>query len=131
MELLRNLRASTRVLFLYEVTTSRHSRLRTIAERLGMTVQGCSDYAHGLERDGLLAMVDGEYRATKKGVEFLHDRLVDLRSFVERARREMAFIDTTRSEEHTSELQSPDHLVCRLLLVKDSTRVLPHPQSAL
>src|SRR3989449_170650 len=95
MELLRNLRASTRVLFLYEVTTSRHSRLRTIAERLGMTVQGCSDYAHGLERDGLLSMVDGEYRATKKGVEFLHDRLVDLRSFVERARREMAFIETT------------------------------------
>jgi len=95
MELLRNLRASTRVLFLYEVTTSRHSRLRTIAERLGMTVQGCSDYAHGLERDGLLSMVDGEYRATKKGIEFLHDRLVDLRTFVDRARREMAFIETT------------------------------------
>src|SRR5258708_32574587 len=30
------------------------------------------------------------------------------------------FIDRTdvRSEEHTSELQSPDHLVCRLLLEK-------------
>src|SRR5207244_11127521 len=27
-------------------------------------------------------------------------------------------IDTMRSEEHTSELQSPDHLVCRLLLEK-------------
>src|SRR5258708_15208496 len=26
-----------------------------------------------------------------------------------------------RSEEHTSELQSPDHLVCRLLLVKKKT----------
>src|SRR5207244_13210577 len=26
--------------------------------------------------------------------------------------------DLTRSEEHTSELQSPDHLVCRLLLEK-------------
>src|SRR5258708_26655375 len=26
--------------------------------------------------------------------------------------------DETRSEEHTSELQSPDHLVCRLLLEK-------------
>src|SRR5258708_12730070 len=26
--------------------------------------------------------------------------------------------DTIRSEEHTSELQSPDHLVCRLLLEK-------------
>src|SRR5207244_10457270 len=27
-----------------------------------------------------------------------------------------------RSEEHTSELQSPDHLVCRLLLEKKNTR---------
>src|SRR5258708_23686852 len=28
---------------------------------------------------------------------------------------------TLRSEEHTSELQSPDHLVCRLLLEKKTT----------
>src|SRR5947208_8725956 len=30
-------------------------------------------------------------------------------------------IDRVRSEEHTSELQSPDHLVCRLLLEKKKT----------
>src|SRR5207244_12652640 len=29
----------------------------------------------------------------------------------------MAALPELRSEEHTSELQSPDHLVCRLLLV--------------
>src|SRR5258708_22375564 len=29
-----------------------------------------------------------------------------------------------RSEEHTSELQSPDHLVCRLLLEKKKTKQL-------
>src|SRR5947208_9678542 len=29
--------------------------------------------------------------------------------------------DAERSEEHTSELQSPDHLVCRLLLEKKKT----------
>src|SRR5947208_3966352 len=29
-----------------------------------------------------------------------------------------------RSEEHTSELQSPDHLVCRLLLEKKNTTAL-------
>src|SRR5258708_31940712 len=28
-----------------------------------------------------------------------------------------------RSEEHTSELQSPDHLVCRLLLEKKNPRI--------
>src|SRR5258708_23063378 len=31
----------------------------------------------------------------------------------------------TRSEEHTSELQSPDHLVCRLLLEKKNTHITP------
>src|SRR5258708_17939446 len=34
------------------------------------------------------------------------------------------FAQTLRSEEHTSELQSPDHLVCRLLLEKKKTN--PH-----
>src|SRR5258708_14566439 len=29
-----------------------------------------------------------------------------------------------RSEEHTSELQSPDHLVCRLLLEKKKTKTV-------
>src|SRR5258708_27380311 len=29
-----------------------------------------------------------------------------------------------RSEEHTSELQSPDHLVCRLLLEKKKEKIL-------
>src|SRR5258708_27181447 len=40
----------------------------------------------------------------------LRDRAVDLRAD-ERC-------EALRSEEHTSELQSPDHLVCRLLLEK-------------
>src|SRR5258708_27310619 len=31
-------------------------------------------------------------------------------------------LDHVRSEEHTSELQSPDHLVCRLLLEKKKKR---------
>src|SRR5258708_31846865 len=32
------------------------------------------------------------------------------------------WISSFRSEEHTSELQSPDHLVCRLLLEKKKSR---------
>src|SRR5258708_8565106 len=34
-----------------------------------------------------------------------------------------------RSEEHTSELQSPDHLVCRLLLEKKKKDRSPHMSS--
>src|SRR5258708_22695780 len=32
-------------------------------------------------------------------------------------------LDGKRSEEHTSELQSPDHLVCRLLLEKKKKQI--------
>src|SRR5947208_9530070 len=42
-----------------------------------------------------------------------------------RRRREVSLVDLVdrlRSEEHTSELQSPDHLVCRLLLEKKKSR---------
>src|SRR5258708_29766508 len=35
-------------------------------------------------------------------------------------------VEKTRSEEHTSELQSPDHLVCRLLLEKKNIQDKQH-----
>src|SRR5438552_7785896 len=38
--------------------------------------------------------------------------------YARKALREAGWDEKTRSEEHTSELQSPDHLVCRLLLEK-------------
>src|SRR5258708_9477953 len=37
--------------------------------------------------------------------------------------------DVWRSEEHTSELQSPDHLVCRLLLEKKKNNIMAHRQN--
>src|SRR5258708_31157921 len=37
-------------------------------------------------------------------------------------------IGKTRSEEHTSELQSPDHLVCRLLLEKKKKNECRHAE---
>ncbi len=95
MNVLRDLRESTQVLFLHEVTANRHTRLRTIAERLGMTVQGAADYAHRLEAEGLLTVGGGEYRATKKGIDFLQGRLRELRAFVEQASRSTAFVETT------------------------------------
>src|SRR5947208_11614445 len=36
----------------------------------------------------------------------------------------LIFSQSGRSEEHTSELQSPDHLVCRLLLEKKKNKKL-------
>src|SRR5438552_11954752 len=38
---------------------------------------------------------------------------------------ELSLLEAARSEEHTSELQSPDHLVCRLLLEKKKNIIQP------
>src|SRR5258708_10402238 len=51
----------------------------------------------------------------------------DVRRFVADAKRAGRTSDAhndVRSEEHTSELQSPDHLVCRLLLEKKKLRAI-------
>src|SRR5258708_20277379 len=60
----------------------------------------------------------------------------DHQAKIARIRKQMDMATTTvqvtafeRSEEHTSELQSPDHLVCRLLLEKKTPakHIYPHP----
>src|SRR5258708_9512780 len=44
--------------------------------------------------------------------------MVDYADVARETIREIGYDRAKRSEEHTSELQSPDHLVCRLLLEK-------------
>src|SRR3712207_6955690 len=46
-----------------------------------------------------------------------------LKSALDAAGIEIPFPQRTRSEEHTSELQSRQYLVCRLLLEKKKTRI--------
>src|SRR5258708_29535502 len=53
--------------------------------------------------------------------QFLGGRLVGVDGQVEVVPRLQKAPQTQRSEEHTSELQSPDHLLCRLLLGKKKT----------
>src|SRR5258708_23884864 len=43
--------------------------------------------------------------------------------FLHRFPARLRFPNCPRSEEHTSELQSPDHLVCRLLLEKKKKKI--------
>src|SRR5437762_5812806 len=46
---------------------------------------------------------------------------------IKRSRCSSAGPTPSRSEEHTSELQSPMYLVCRLLLEKKKNTTSPHP----
>jgi len=90
MRLLRDLRESTAFLILLAVTQERHTRLKTLADELGMTVQGMSDYVRRMTDAGLLQVVDGEHRATRKGVEVLQGRFLELKGFVAESSREVS-----------------------------------------
>src|SRR5258708_21804951 len=57
----------------------------------------------------------------------LVDRVGDGRLVGEAGRGGSSQRGRRRSEEHTSELQSPDHLVCRLLLEKKKKTSTPGP----
>src|SRR5256885_8824384 len=60
----------------------------------------------------LIAWSDGDENALRRLIPLVHEEL-----------RRVA----RRSEEHTSELQSPCNLVCRLLLEKKKDTMTPHP----
>ncbi len=63
------------LLFLYDCATEESSRLRPIAERLGITVQAASHAYRQLARRGLVEVRDGLYRPTVLGVSWLHASL--------------------------------------------------------
>ena len=65
----------TELLFLYECATREISRLRSIAERMELTVQAASHLYRQLARRGLVELRSGRYRPTVRGVDWLHARL--------------------------------------------------------
>jgi putative transcriptional regulator len=95
VQILRDVRESTKLLLLLEVTSRRVTRLKELADRLDLTVASVSEYVKAMEKEGLVVHVGGEYRATKRGVEFLQERFLALRDFVESSVREMAIIHQT------------------------------------
>jgi len=95
VNLLRDLGESTRLLILLETSTRHHAVQRTIAEAVGMTVQGVSEYLRSMEDAGLIQVVDGEYRPTIEGIRVLQERFRELRDFVERTSKGISIIDVT------------------------------------
>ncbi len=83
MNVLRDLRLSTELLILFEIINDPHIKLKTIAEKLNITVQGASDYLRRMKKEGLVQNIGGELKATKKGIEFLHTNFAELKEFVD------------------------------------------------
>src|SRR5256885_6328229 len=84
----------------------------TVAEKLDRAVQKVTPFAYRVRRQGrrLMRRALRKPRSVSEGPNLLPVLIQVLASFSK--------ADGVRSEEHTSELQSPCNLVCRLLLEK-------------
>src|SRR5258708_29254255 len=91
----------------------RHS-VRMLLKRPGFTLTVVMTLALGIGANAtIFTWIKAVLLAPLPGIE-RPDELVEIWG----ATRHNSALSTSRSEEHTSELQSPDHLVCRLLLEK-------------
>jgi putative transcriptional regulator len=93
VKVLRDLRLSTELLILLEVINNPHSKLKTIANKLDITVQGVSEYLRRMKKEGKIQNIGGEWRATKSGVDFLHSNFSELKDFVDSKMIELNIID--------------------------------------
>ncbi len=87
----------TELLFLYECTTVRPTRLRPIARSLGLTVQAASHCFRQLRDRGLVELVDGQYRPTVRGVSWLHRLLGGLREDIDGRLSGLRIVRSTRA----------------------------------
>src|SRR5258708_38497033 len=91
-----------------------------------MTADGLHAYSYDAENR--IAKVDGNantfaydaagLRINKNGTVYIYAEGHVTAEYASNAAAAVPNAEYIRSEEHTSELQSPDHLVCRLLLEK-------------
>ncbi len=93
MELLREKSLSTKMLILLEISIGHYSQLSPIAEKIGITKQAVSDYLKKMRKEGLVLIMNGEYRASVKGVELLHSQLLELKEFLDKKIQRLNIIE--------------------------------------
>jgi len=99
---LRRAGTVTELLFLFDCLTTEPTQLRPVAERLGLTVQAASHTFRGLARRGLAEVRDGRYRATVRGVAWLHATLGEVHDDLRQRLDRLHVIRSTRALAETS-----------------------------
>jgi len=85
------------LLFLYECETREFTNLRSVAERLGLTVQAASHTYRSLARRGFVELRGGRYRSTVRGVDWLHSALGSVRDDLAYRLDRLHIVRTTRA----------------------------------
>jgi putative transcriptional regulator len=92
--LLRDMKRNTELLILAEFLKDPSVKRKDIAERLGVTEQAISQYIGELEREHLLTTVQGRLKPSRKGVQLLQERFLQLNDEIKGILRQIQVIDT-------------------------------------
>ncbi len=82
----------TRFLILYRAVLERPGKLSDLADPLGMTEQGVSNYISEMEENGLLDTSGKKYHPTPKGMELVREVIAKLNTFIDEASQHMDLI---------------------------------------
>ncbi len=82
-DLVRNKGRITKTLMLLEMATGSPKDQRSLADPVGVTPQAISDYLSKMKKEGLVTIGDDGPRPTMKGVDQLHQDLLELKEFVD------------------------------------------------
>ena len=91
---LRDLKRNTELLILAEFLKDPSVRRRDIAERLGVTEQAVSQYISDLQKERLLTEVQDHLKPSRKGVQLLQERFVQLNDEIKAILRKIQVMDT-------------------------------------
>lgn len=90
---LRDLKRNTELLILIEILQAPSSRLKEIADKLGITVQAVSQYVSEMKKEGLLREYAGNLRPTRKGMQLAQEHFTGLKDQVDSILRRVSVID--------------------------------------
>lgn len=92
--LLRDLKRNTELLILAEFLRDPSVKRKEIAERLGVTEQAVSQYVADLEKEQLISTSHGRQKPTRRGVQLLQERFIQLNDEIKMILRQIQVIDT-------------------------------------
>lgn len=90
---LRDLKRNTELLILIELLEAPSVKLKDIADRVGITVQGVSQYVSSMKSEGLIRERSGKLIPTRKGMQILQEHFSALKQQVDSALRRISVID--------------------------------------
>lgn len=85
---------SKKFLILLEIATGNYTKLDQIAARIGITKQAVSDYMKKMRNDGMIGVINGYYKATPKGINYIFEKINGIEKYFGEKKKKLGIIES-------------------------------------